>query len=433
MLLLLAVVTAIQTERLRNRAEEGEQKLLHTYDYIIKFAERRLIDRPEELNELLSLVRTQYGDYLSSHRGNARFARQSAQSLTSLARITDLSGSRADALASYEEALTLWIQLAESARDDLTIQSALADTWHEIGFLRQGLGRMAESRTAYQKARDIRERLVAADPNNRRFLSALARSDGYIGDWELENGQRSNAEISYDKALKVRQRLHDSDPSDVVATFQLARSYGNSARLARESGKLVESIEANSEARKLQLELVALGQVEARRRLTADPLNVIQYRDFQNDLANTFAGMGVDRAKLDPANARKDMDAALSVFSELATAYQGAKRYAVGRDWVLVQIAAMTDSLDLLDDADKTFRSLMKDNRDVLEYQAYAARSLAVRGQILQRIGKNEEERNAGRRLLKEALQEQDRLVAKGPHIFEFKAQREQTRKALGL
>ena len=60
----------------------------------------------------------------------------------------------------------------------------------------------------------------------------------------------------------------------------------------------------------------------------------------------------------------------------------------------------------------------MNDNPDVLEFQAYAARSLAVRGEILQRIGKNEEEKNAGRRLLKTALQEQDRLVAKGPHIF---------------
>ena len=195
----------------------------------------------------------------------------------------------------------------------------------------------------------------------------------------------------------------------------------------------MESIEANFQARKLQLELVALGQVEARRRLAADPLNVIQYRDFQNDLANTFAGMGVDRAELDPVNARKDLDAALSVFSELATTYTGAKSYVVDRDWVLVQIAALTDSLDHLDRADETFRSVVKDNPDVLRFQAYAARSLAVRGQILQRIGKNEEEKNAGRRLLKDALQEQDRLVAKGPHIFEFKAQRDQTREALGL
>ena len=432
-LLLFAVVTAIQTERLRNRAEEGEQKLLNTYDYIIKFAERRLIDRPDELNELLSLVRSQYRDYLSSHHGNARFARQSAQILTSLARITDLSGSRADALATYEEALALWIPLADSAGDDPKIQSPLADTWHEIGILRQGLGRMAESRTAYHKAREIRKRLVAAEPKNRQFLSALARSHGYIGDWELENDQRKSAEISYDNALKIRQRLHDSDPSDVVATFQLARSYGNSARLARESDKTVEAIEANSQARKLQLELVALGPVEARRRLTADPLNVIQYRDFQNDLANTFAGMGVDRAELDPVKARKDLDAALSVFGELATTYPGAKNYVVGRDWALVQIAALTDSLNHLDQADETFRSVVKDNPDVLQFQAYAARSLAVRGEILQRIGKNEAERNGGRRLLKDALQEQDRLVAKSPHIFEFQAQRDQTRKALGL
>ena len=328
-LLLFAVITAIQTERLRSRAEEGEQKLLNTYDHIVKFAERRLIDRPDELNELLSPVRSDYGEYVSSHRGNARFAPSSAQGLTSLARITDLSGSRADALATYEEALALWIQIAESDGGKQATQSALADTWHEIGALRQGLGQMAGSIFAYHKARDIRQRLVDAEPKNRQYLSALARSHGYIGDWELENGERKNAEISYDNALKIRKSLHESVPSDLVATFQLARSYGNSARLARESHKGHESIAANTQARDLQLELVGLTQDVARRRLGADLLNVIQYRDFQNDLANTHSAMGIEGAELDRDSAIKDLEAALRIFRELATAYPGATRYVV--------------------------------------------------------------------------------------------------------
>ena len=97
-----------------------------------------------------------------------------------------------------------------------------------------------------------------------------------------------------------------------------------------------------------------------------------------------------------------------------------------------MQLAALTDSLDRLDQADERLRSLANDNTQVLQFQAYAARALAVRGQILQRIGKDEDERNTGRDLLKEALRLQDGLIAKSPHIFEFRVQRDQTLKAMG-
>ena len=128
------------------------------------------------------------------------------------------SGSRADALAIYEEALALWIQLAESDGDNLTIQSALADTWHEIGSFARGWDGWPDPSPPITRRREIRERLVDAEPKNRRFLSALARSHGYIGDWELENGQRHDAEMSYDERSEdpqvasrqrpVRRRRH---------------------------------------------------------------------------------------------------------------------------------------------------------------------------------------------------------------------------------
>ena len=376
-LLLFAVVSAVVTQRLKNRAEEGERKLLNTYDYIIKFAERRLGDRPEELNELLSLVRNQYGDYLSSHRGDARFARQSAQILTSLARITNLSGSRADALATYEEALTLWSPLAGSAPGDLELQAALADTWHEIGSLRKSLGHPNESLVAYHHARVIRERLVAASPGNRWFLSALARSHGYIGDWELENGYRAEAEVSYDKALKIRRGLYARDPSDVVAKFQLARSYNNSGYLARESGKLEESIAANEEARRLQVELVNLDPTDARHRLAADPLNVIQHRDFVNDLAYTHSAIGTARAESDPVKAADDHRQASVLFDRLVLDHPGANRYVESQAWIRTQIAASRGSLDdlaQLSEAEATFEALKRVNPGVLQIQSEAAR-----------------------------------------------------------
>jgi serine/threonine protein kinase len=442
-LLLFAVVTAVQTQRLKNQlasaldsANQGEQRLLDTYDHIITFGERRLADRPEELGELLKLVRDQYGDYLSRHRADAQFGRRSAQILTSLARITDLSGSRASALATYEQALGLWARFAKGAPYDLTLQAALADTWHEIGDLRNGLGRSSDAITAFRTGREIRERLVTAAPGNRAFLSALARSHGYIGDWERENGRREDARDSYAKALEIRERLSLSDPSDLVTKFQLARSYNNGGYLARETGDLSGSISEHFEAEKLQRELAALAPNEARRRLDDDPRNVIQFRDFLGDLALTYNALGVATGERgDTFEAKRYQSKALNLFHQLVKQFPGVNRYAGYRALTVVYLASIADPdqaptvLADLDEVDKEFARLLRDDPGVLRFRAGAARSWAVRGEILLRRGETAQARG----YLNKALVEQDDLVLKSPNNFDFRGERDQTRRALGL
>jgi tetratricopeptide (TPR) repeat protein len=455
-------------------AKQEEQRLLDTYDDIIAFGERWLSERPEELNALLKLVRDPYGDYLSRHRSDAQFDRQSAQILTSLARITDLSGSRASALGRYEQALDLWTQLAENAPDDLTLQAALADTWHEIGDLRNGLGRQ-DAVTAFQKAREIREgRLVKAAPDKREYLSALARSHGYIGDWERENGRREAARESYDEALEIRKGLSNSDPTDPAAKFQLARSYNNGGYLARETGDLLASIAEHSEAEKLQVWLAALNPDEARQHLNRDRRNVIQFRDFLGDLALTYNALGVATAELgDTLRAKGYQIKALSSLGDLALTYNapgvameelgdtlqaqaegyqtkaryqfdrlvkdfpGVNRYAGYQAWTRVYLAEIADpdqaptALSHLDEADKVFDRLREDDSDVLRFRAGAARSWAVRGEILKRTGETKSVRDEGDGYLRRAQREQLDLVNKSRHNFDFNMQLEQTKKAL--
>jgi tRNA A-37 threonylcarbamoyl transferase component Bud32 len=493
-LLLFAVVTAFQTQRLKNRlaealdkakqgedrlakaldtAKQGEQTLLITYERIIKFGERRLTDRPEDLNKLLELVSDQYGDYLSRHVGNAQFDRQSAQIRTSLARITDLSGSRARALGTYKQALDLWAKLAEGDPTDPKVRFAQADTWHEIGDLSQGLGRSGEAYTAFQKARAIRQRLVDDAPDNRTYWSALARSHGYLGDWERENGQPDAARESYDKALAIRERLSESDSSDLVAKFQLARSYNNSGYLEREAGNLAASISAHTKAKDLQKQLADLDPLEARRQLEADDQNLVQYRDFVNDLGVTYNALGVAKEELSRSlqvfaqrnadgsrilgvfplqsvpvgelvqglvatylgqalEAEDDQKQALVQFEWLLREYPGASRYRAWRAWTLVHLASLSGALaDLkkLKEADAEFKTLMDDNPEVLTFRAGAARSLAAQGEILRRSDKPEE----GRRLLEQAEREQSELVQKNRNNFDFNRQLDRTQEQLRL
>ncbi len=84
----------------------------------------------------------------------------------------------------HEQALAIRQRLAHDDLEDLELQAALAETWHEIGTLQNALGQGRRAIDAYSAALAIREKLVDRVPSNRSFLSDLARSHGYIGDWQ---------------------------------------------------------------------------------------------------------------------------------------------------------------------------------------------------------------------------------------------------------
>ena len=374
-------------------------------------------------------MRNQYGDYLSSHRGNARFARQSAQILTSLARITDLSGSRADALTTYEEALTLWIPLAESAGDDLTIQAALADTWHEIGTLRQALGRMADSRIAYHNAREIRERLVAAEPSNRRFLErpgTQPRLHRRLGARERPPRRRRKV---------VRRGPEDPQTASRRATRPTSSpsssSHGATTTPAASPASRADSEESiRGEHRSPETPARAGrprpggGPAPARSRpAQRDPVPRLPKRPRQHLLRD---GDRACRGSI-RSSAKNDQDAALDLFKELASNVPGRQplRREPRLDAGATRRVARID-LDLdqagndLDQADETFRALMKANPDVLQFHAYAARSLGRPGRDPPPHRQDQAGRDKGRRFLARPREEQLDLVRKSPTQLRF-------------
>ncbi len=153
-------------------------------------------------------------------------------------------------------------------------------------------------------------------------------------------------------------------------------------------------------------ELVNLGREEARRVLEPDLLNVIQFRDFQNDLANTFSSMmGSIVPNVDPDNARTDQNAALDAVQEACRELSAAQPLrGLNRDWTLVQLLAASGArpstlgeLDNeLDKADETSRDAHK--RPTLHRPPVPApmppAAWAVRGEILKRTGKTRTERD---------------------------------------
>jgi serine/threonine protein kinase/xanthine/CO dehydrogenase XdhC/CoxF family maturation factor len=454
-LLLLAVCAIVLVARIarertieRNSSELGYQMALDTMGKIAQFAERKLNDRPADLRELLAIVSSEYDDFLARRRSQPRFARQTATVLTQVARILSLFGTQADALTRHEQAREIRQSLVDLAPEDSTLRdelaAELAESWHDIGILRRALGKGPRAiLEAYDKALQIRQDLAAREPANRSFQSDLARSYGYIGDTQRESGHREEAGQSYDAALQIRERLFQANRSDLAAKFQLARSYGNSGYLERElvgldrtatrQDRLERARVWHGKALELQRELVDVDPAQAERQLKGDTKTVIMFRDFQADLAATHRALGVIRTEFGQhAEALDEYQQALKILDQLIKDHAGVTEFQGERAWVLSYRGSLRNSPAELDEAERVFRDLVRDNPNVIRFRAGAARNMAARGMLLlARAGASATDFDEGRQLLSTAREEQRSIVANDPENFDYQSDLRQTEAAL--
>jgi tetratricopeptide (TPR) repeat protein len=447
-LLLLAVFAIVQAYRIadelrreRNSSELGYKVARDSWDEIVQFAERRLGDRPADLQALLAIVSSKYRDFLARRQSDPRFARETATVLTRMARITSQFGTQADALKTHEQALQIRTSLVHDAPDDLSLSAELAETWHDIGILRHALGQGAQKTlAAYREALRIRQDLVTRARGNRSFWSDLARSHGYIGDVELESGLAQAASVSYETALEIRKRLYQEDRDDLSTKFQLARSYNNGGHLERAQGGLEKTDAQGSHLRKalddwhakaleLQRELAGLDPADAEAKLKRDTKTLITFRDFQSDLASTHLSRGMIWSELGShGDAESEYEQALTIFDQLIKDYQGVTQYQGERAWVLTELGLLRKSSTDLTDAARVFEDLVRDNSKVTRFRAGRARNMAARGMLLLKSAATADE---GRRLLEAALEVQRVLRAADPEKFDYQSDVRQTEAAL--
>ena len=413
---ILALAGVAVLQRALADSEQGYHQARVVVDQVAEFGQRRLRDQPKLLKELLEILLREHGDFLARHRNDPKFAREAADTLTRMARLMDLIGSRQAALRAHEQALQLRLTMAVPTSER---RAELAESYHEIGDLQRALGHPDESIVSYRQALAIRRQLVAARPGDRALLSDLARSYGYIGDWELTNGWRRDARASYLEAERIRERLVAQDGSDLVARFQLARSYNNSGYLEREVGHLDEASRQHEKAVVLQQELVAVDPKVARRRLEADDRNYdITDSDFQFDLAASHNALGTIRDEQGrPDAAVEEFRRAKRLLDALVLDHPGVTRFEGELAWTLTELGLLRGSTEDLDRARGILEALVGGNPGVTRFKAELARNQAALGELARRSGQFEKSRN----LLDAALSTQQEIVADNPDDFDYR------------
>jgi serine/threonine protein kinase/tetratricopeptide (TPR) repeat protein len=394
---------------------------------------------------------------LLAGQSDAKSRQALAAAYYQLGKLTDMIGSKPEALAVHRKALALWRELANAnpaatqfqseltasherigllLRDtgkldealtelrmslaisqklvdanpaDSAFQSHLADIHHNIGMVLEETGKPGEALQAYQKAREIQEPIAKANPTVPSYQQFLATHYNSIGVTLKDTGKPEEALVSYRKALAIQQKLADAGP--MVSEFQwhLAASLGNIAVALAETGKPGEALTEFRKGLAIQQKL-------------ADGNPAVTY--FQSDLARSHRNIGLLLQRMGkPEEAFTELHKALAIQQQLAdanptvTAFQlelASSHNEIGL--VLANTGKPDEALTEYDKALAIQQKLADANPAVPNFQSGLVRSHNNIGVVHNRSGKPEQALTAWRK----ALAIQQKLAGANPAVTEF-------------
>ena len=168
-----------------------------------------------------------------------------ARALNNLAVKQSQLGQRLQALASIQEAVTIYRELARSQPDALLPD--LATSLNNLGLSQSNLGQRAEALASIEQAVTILRDLARSQPD--AFLPHLAMSLNNLGLRQSDLGQRAEALASIEQAVTIYRDLARSQPDAFLP--DLATSHGAWGNILKTSGAPTEAIEKFAEGLRL--------------------------------------------------------------------------------------------------------------------------------------------------------------------------------------
>jgi serine/threonine-protein kinase len=297
-----------------------------------------------------------------------------------------------------EKALPFYKSFRERQHDDRNLRWEEATQWSRVGYIEELLGRTAQAHHAYQQAHTLFAQLARAHPDVPDYRNSLASTHNSLGDQLERLGRRQEALAQYQQARDLLRKLVQTHPRVPEYQKHLATAHTNLGLLLSALGNTEEALREHEQARDLRGQLVETHP------------NEYLYRD---DLASTCTYLGnllSERGR--SAEALKQHRRALSLRRALLKAHPDEPDYQnnlarthlnLGR--LLSALGQRALALAELQQARDLRRALVKTHPDRPQYQKGLATTHTNLGDLLRNLGK----RDAA---LKEHQQARDLLVA---------------------
>ncbi len=172
-----------------------------------------------------------------------------------------VTGSKAEALASYEEGITRYERLLRDAPDDDRYGAGLASCHAYAGQVLIWLGRAPEAIPHVEASHDYFSRDYRAHRGDVAKRHQLANSCGNLGLLYCNTGRGDDARRVYMEALPIHEELAREAPDDLVAQVDLGKTYFN---LGYVSATPEEALSWHEKARALRERLFQAGRAPLR-------------------------------------------------------------------------------------------------------------------------------------------------------------------------
>jgi tetratricopeptide (TPR) repeat protein len=201
--------------------------------------------------------------------------------------------------------ITQYDAFAAIMGDDPDSRALQAGGRFRVGFIQSTLGELREAEQDYDQALSIFTQLAADFPKRPEFRHDLARTHNNRGLLLRATGRLQEAEKDLDQALTIRKQLATDFPGRPEFQHELASSYSNRGNVLLEAGWLPEAEQYFGQALSIQKQLVA---------------NFPKRPEFRHDLAKAHIGRAnlLRKMKRFP-DAEQDYNQAVTLLQQLAT------------------------------------------------------------------------------------------------------------------
>lgn len=242
------------TRRARQQAEANLTQAREAVDDLFtRVSEDALLNQPGMhplRRDLLEKARTYYERFLSQNRANPTLRDALALAHFRVGLINEEVESPSMAIASFEQARDIQVELVGSRPDDPRRLKALGDTLNAMGRALHKQQRYDRAAELYSAAIDVRSRLARLAPEQLEFQRTLANSHMNRGLLEMER-DASQARHWLDKSQALRRKLLDRGSQDPKVQHDLAMGCYGLAKLALQTGKKDLAAKSLQEARAL--------------------------------------------------------------------------------------------------------------------------------------------------------------------------------------
>jgi len=302
----------------------------------------------------------------------------------SLGELTDMIGSKPEALAAHRQALAVRQEPAKAREADAAAQVDVAQSLLEVGWLQHQIGDMSGALASYEEALRLAEGLLVNVNTSDPLQAVLGLAHHRIGRLLEDTGKPAAALASYERGISTSQKLADAHPDDTQFQSDMGTGYYRISGLLDQTGKPAEALNASERALAIQQKLVNANPSDTR---------------FQNDLAASHHMIGYDLQQAgNPAEALAAFKRSLAIRQKLANANPNVTGFQSQLSnlhqfmgWALKQTGKPAEAMAAFEQAIAIKQKLIDANPTVTIWQSELATNLLSVGGIHLKAGQTAE------------------------------------------